>query len=164
MVVLFNSTWPVWPYNRCLLWLESGGGGRHGGVVACPYPAVAVAPSPDVPSILGGMDGVWWGRGREVSALLGFEPYVTRSSLLPLCRAGGGGIDTPPGRSYSCEACDSWCCSLRWRRDASTPPMPVMPVARASRMPSPPALGSTPAGRYVYRRDVSGVWGAPPSV
>ena len=86
------------------------------------------------------------------------------SSLLPLCRAGGGGIDTPPGRSYSREACDSWCCSLRWRREARTPPMPVMPVARASRMPCPPACGSTPAGRYVYRREVSGVCGAPPSV
>ena len=92
---------------------------------------------------------VWWGRGRKVSALLGFEPSVTRFLPAPPMWAGGGGIDTPPGRSYSCEACDSWCCSFRWRRDARTPPMPVMPVAKASRMPSPPALGSTPKGVYV---------------
>ena len=55
-------------------WLGSGGDGRHGEVDACPYPAVAVAPSPDVPSRLCGLGGVWWGRGRKVSALLGFEP------------------------------------------------------------------------------------------
>ena len=164
MVVLFKSTWPIWRYKGCLLWLESGGGGRHGGVVACPYPAVAVAPSPDVPSRLCRLGGVWWGRGRKVSALLGMSLDWHVSSLLPLYGAGGGGIDTPPGRSYSCEACNSRRVSCRWRREARTPPMPVMPVARASRMPCPPAWGSTPAGRYVYLKEVSGVWGAPPSV
>ena len=77
-------------------WLESGGGGRHGGVVACPYPAVAVAPSPDVPSRLCRLGGVWWGRGREVSALLGMSLQWHVSSLLPLCGPGAGGLIRRP--------------------------------------------------------------------
>ena len=90
----------------------------------------------------------WWGRGR-VSAPLGLSLRWRFSSLLPPSWAGGVGIDTPSGRSYSCEVCNSWCVSLLWRREARTPPIPVMLVARVSRMPSSPAWGSTPAGVYV---------------
>ena len=44
----------------------------------------------------GRVDGVWWGRGREVSALLGMSLDWHVSSLLPLCRAGGGGLIRRP--------------------------------------------------------------------